>query len=304
MTKPLKGIIPPMITPLLSRDTLDIPGLERLIEHILAGGVHGLFILGTTGEAPSLSYQLRCELIERVCQQVADRVPVLVGITDTIFAESLHIAHKAEQAGAKGLVLAPPYYFPAGQQELLEYLAHLLKQINLPLYLYNMPSHTKVNFEPDTIVAAANELGIAGIKDSSGNMIYFHQIHRRLRDRENFSFLVGPEELLGESLLLGGDGGVNGGANFYPELYVNTYNAAQAEDWSQVKVLHDKIMEISSTIYRVGHYGGSSYLKGLKCTLSCMGICNDFMAEPFHAFRQEERQKVQTHLAELGVIKE
>ena len=83
LLKPLKGIIVPMVTPLLDRDTLDAAGLERLIEHILAGGVHGLFILGTTGEAPSLSYRLRYELIQRVCEQVKGRVPVLVGISGT-----------------------------------------------------------------------------------------------------------------------------------------------------------------------------------------------------------------------------
>ena len=77
---PLRGIIPPMVTPLSDRDTLDLAGLERLVEHIVAGGVHGLFILGTTGEGPSLSYRMRCELIERVCDQVGDRVPVLVGV--------------------------------------------------------------------------------------------------------------------------------------------------------------------------------------------------------------------------------
>ena len=84
---PLRGIIVPMITPLLDRDTLDVAGLERLIEHILAGGVHGLFILGTTGEAPSLSYRLRYELIERTCTQVAGRVPILEANTDTAFVE-------------------------------------------------------------------------------------------------------------------------------------------------------------------------------------------------------------------------
>ncbi|MHC4569171.1 MAG: dihydrodipicolinate synthase family protein, partial [Planctomycetota bacterium] len=97
---PLRGIIPPLVTPLLDRDTLDTAGLERLIEHVLAGGVHGLFILGTTGEAPSLSYRLRYEVIDRVCGQVAGRVPVLVGITDTSFVESANIARKAEDAGA------------------------------------------------------------------------------------------------------------------------------------------------------------------------------------------------------------
>ena len=114
LAQPLRGIIPPMVTPLLDRDTLDVAGLERLIEHILAGGVHGLFILGTTGETPSLSHRLRHELIERVCAQVRGRVPVLVGITDTSFVESVELGRKAAQVGAQALVLAPPYYFPAG----------------------------------------------------------------------------------------------------------------------------------------------------------------------------------------------
>src|SRR5437667_11876449 len=100
------GIFPPMVTPRRDRDTLDVAGVERLIEHILAGGVQGLFILGSTGEAPSLSYRLRRELIERTCRQVAGRVPVLVGITDTAFIESVNLAGAAAEAGAQALVLA------------------------------------------------------------------------------------------------------------------------------------------------------------------------------------------------------
>ena len=120
------GIIPPMVTPLRDRDALDVAGLERLIEHILAGGVHGLFILGTTGEGPSLSYRLRKELIERTCHQVKGRVPVLVGITDTAFQESLNVARWSADAGADSLVVAPPYYLPEAQPELQEYLDHLV----------------------------------------------------------------------------------------------------------------------------------------------------------------------------------
>src|ERR1700744_3160250 len=99
MKLPLNGIVPPMVTPLRDRDVLDVDGLERLIEHILAGGGSGLFILGTTGEGPSLSYRLRTELIDRVCHQVRERVPVLVGITDTAFMESMHVAPAAANAG-------------------------------------------------------------------------------------------------------------------------------------------------------------------------------------------------------------
>lgn len=117
MSPPLTGIVPPMITPLRARDELDVPGLEGLIEHNLAGSVSGLFIPGTTGEWPSRSYRLRKELIERTCRQVDRRVQVLVGITDTAFQESVNLAHWAADAGADAVVLAPPYYLPEGQPE-------------------------------------------------------------------------------------------------------------------------------------------------------------------------------------------
>jgi 4-hydroxy-tetrahydrodipicolinate synthase len=301
---PLRGIIPPLVTPLLDRDTLDTAGLERLIEHVLAGGVHGLFVLGTTGEAPSLSYRLRYDLIDRACGQVAGRVPVLVGITDTSFAESTNIARKAKKASAEAVVLAPPYYFPAGQMELLEYLKHLTAELPLPVFLYNMPSHTKLVFEPETIRAAADFPGVAGIKDSSGNMMYFRRLQALLLgDRPEFSVLMGPEELLAEAVLLGGHGGVAGGANLLPRLYVDLYNAACSKDIPRVEELHAKVMELSTSIYHVGRYQ-SSFLKGLKCALSCIGICNDFMAEPFHRFRQAEHEVVERYVKQLGITPE
>src|SRR3954471_11457309 len=157
-----RGIIPPMVTPLQARDALDLPGLERLIEHILGGGVHGLFLLGTTGEAPGLSHRLRCELVERTCEQVSGRVPVLVGITDTSFVESVEMAEHAADAGAQAVVLAPPYYFPAGQPELAEYIEQVAAAVPLPLLLYNMPSHTKLSFEPGTIARALQIPNVVG----------------------------------------------------------------------------------------------------------------------------------------------
>lgn len=111
-----RGIIPPVVTPLRSRDELDVAGLERLIEHILAGGVHGLFILGTTGEAPNLSYRLRRELIDQTCKFVRGRVPVLAGITDTAFVESVNLARHAATAGVQAVVASTPYYFPSASR--------------------------------------------------------------------------------------------------------------------------------------------------------------------------------------------
>ena len=299
-TKKYYGIIPPMVTPLKDWDTLDNQGLELLIAHILDGGVHGLFVLGTTGEAPSLSHQLRKQVIKNTMDQVDEKVPVLVGITDTSFIESINIAEYAAEKGASAVVLAPPYYFPAGQSELLEYIEHLEQRLPLPLFLYNMPSHTKMIFEPETVKRASELPGVIGLKDSSANMIYFHQLQHLFKDQDDFKLFVGPEELLGETLVLGGDGGVCGGANLIPELYVSMYETSMKGDLKKMGELHEKIMKISSSIYSVGKYG-SSYLKGLKCALSVMGICNDFMAEPFHKFRESERQIIRQHLIGLGL---
>jgi 4-hydroxy-tetrahydrodipicolinate synthase len=301
LTRPLSGIIPPMVTPLLDRDTLDIEGLEHLIEHILAGGVCGLFILGTTGEAPALSYHLRYELIERVCRQVQKRVPVLVGITDTSYVESLKLVDFSLRHGADAVVLAPPYYFTAGQPELLEYLDHLAPKVPLPIFLYNMPGYTKVMIEPETVLQAARMPNIIGLKDSSANMIYFHKLQLFLADRPDFSLLIGPEELLAEGVLLGAHGGVCGGANIFPSLYVNLYKAAVKRELDVLTDLHRKVMKISTTLYSTGKYG-SSILKGIKCSLKLMGICNDFVSEPFHRFRQPEQERIKKALIDLNLI--
>lgn len=299
MKKPLRGIIPPLVTPLLDNDTLDIEGLERLIEHTIQGGVHGIFILGTTGEFASLSHKVRSELIQRTCKIVNGRVPVLAGISDSAFSESLNLAAKASDHGADAVVLTPPYYFVSGQPELLEYLKRIMLHMPLPLFIYNMPAHTKVIFEPETVRVAASIPGIIGMKDSSSNLAYFKQIQYALRDHMDFTFLVGPEEFLSEFVLTGGHGGVNGGANMFPKLYVNLYNASVNRDFETILNLQQKVMQISTTIYNVGHYG-SSYLKGLKCSLSVMGICSDFMAEPFHRFKEKERMKIQQLLEDLN----
>jgi dihydrodipicolinate synthase/N-acetylneuraminate lyase len=299
LESPLKGIIPPLVTPLLDNDTLDINGLERLIEHTISGGVNGLFILGTTGEFASLSHKLRNELIERTCFQVRQRVPVLVGITDSAFSESVNLARVASDSGADAVVLAPPYYYSSGQPELLEYLKRIMAQMPLPLFIYNMPVHTKIIFEPETVRIAADFEGIIGMKDSSANLSYFNQVRYLLRDRTDFTFMVGPEELTAEFVLMGGHGGVNGGANMFPKLYVDLYRASLNRDFEKIIPLQNTIMKISTSIYNVGHYG-SSYLKGLKCALSLMGLCNDFMAEPFRKFREPERLKVKNLLEELN----
>ncbi len=299
MTLKLKGIVPPMVTPLTDRDQLDRAGLERLIEHMLGGGVHGLFVLGTTGEAPSLSYRLRRELISQVCQQVAGRVPVLVGITDTSFVESLGIAQHAAQAGVNALVLATPYYFPAGQTELHDYVQNLVAELPLPLVLYNMPSLTKVWFELETLQKLADVQQIIGIKDSSGDLSYFASLMTLRQQRPDWSIMIGPEAMLPQAMALGGDGGVTGGANPFPKLFVELYEASLSSDAQRLARVQAQVEKLQG-IYEIGKYA-SRFIKATKCALSLQGICDDFMAEPFHRFKAPERARVQAILESMAV---
>lgn len=298
---PLSGIIPPLVTPLVDNETLDVESLERLIEHLIAGGVHGLFVLGTTGEEQSLSYDVRKQMIRESCRINRGRLPLLACITDTSIVESIKLARVAADCGADGVVSAPPYYFATGQPELAQFYEELVPQLPLPVFLYNMPSHVKVSFAPDTVRRIAELEQVVGFKDSSANAVYFQSVMYKMQHRPDFAMLVGPEEITGECVLLGGDGGINGGANMFPELYVGMYNAARQRDIETVLKLQQYIMQISTSIYTVGRHG-SSYLKGLKCALSLLGIINDdFVASPFYKFEAPERQKIQQALDALPI---
>lgn len=293
------GIIPPMVTPLLSDNlTLDVDGVKHLVEHLVSGGVHGIFILGTTGESTSLSYKTREQLIVESCKAVNGRVPVFVGITDTSIEESVRLALVAHNAGAAAVVVAPPYYYGLGQEELYKYYWSLASQVELPLFLYNMPSHTKINIDVKTVVRLSEHPNIVGLKDSSANAVYFQSLCYLLKD--NFSLLVGPEEITAETVMMGGNGGVNGGANLFPKLYVALYNAALAKDFAKIAILQDLVMEISTRIYTVGSYG-SSYLKGLKGALSALGIVNGNIAPPFTTFDEKEMTKVIANIKDIEI---
>jgi len=298
--KPLCGIVPPLVTPLLDHDTLDVSGLERLVEHVLAGGVSGLFVLGTSGEAPSLSYRLRGELVDRVCRQVAGRAPILVGVTDTSLAESLRLAGRAAEVGAAAVVLAPPPYFPISQEDLRLHVEQVVRGLPLPLFLYNMPSHTKLVYEAATLRRLVDSPGIVGLKDSSGDMGYFRAVRQLTGCRADFSLLMGPEELLAEAVAAGAHGGVCGGANLQPRLYVDLYQAARRGDSARAGQLHQRVLRIARAVYTVDQ-NSAGVIKGLKCSLAMMGICSDTVAPPLHALNDRQCEQIRRDLNAIGI---
>jgi len=285
---PFRGIIPPMITPLRPDFSLDIARTERLIEHLIDGGVHGIFILGTTGEFAGLSSAVKSDLIQITCQQVKGRVPILVGVTDCSFTESVELAAIAHKSGAKALVAAPPFYMNIGQAELINYYQKLADVVELPLFLYDMPSHTKINIEVESAVKLSKHPNIIGIKDSSGKIENFQALCEAFKQQPEFKIFVGPEELLAETLKIGGDGGVTGGANLFPKLYVALYEAFQKKEYDTVKKFQETILFLSNNLYQHGTYQ-SSYLKGLKAAMSFEGLCEDNFAPPLFSYTQSEK---------------
>jgi 2-dehydro-3-deoxy-D-pentonate aldolase len=272
--------------------------LERLIEYLIAGGVHGIFLLGTTGEATNLSYQLRQDFIEKACAIINKRIPVMVGITDTSVTGSLEMAMVSKNAGADALVISTPYYLPMAQHEFVEYLAYLTPKLSLPFLLYNMPGCTKMHMSVKT-VKKAKELGAIGIKDSSGDLGYLYALQEEFKDYPGFSIICGTELFIPESVIFGGSGGIAGGANIFPRLYVDLYEAALAKDMEKISRLRDIVIQVGEKIYNIGT-NNSKHIKSIKCALSVIGICNDFVAQPFRRFNNEECEIIKQNIRELS----
>jgi dihydrodipicolinate synthase/N-acetylneuraminate lyase len=300
---PVHGVVPPLVSPLAGRDVLDAEALERLVEHVIGGGVHGLFLLGSTGEGPSLSCRLRRELVDRGCRQVARRLPVLVGISDTAFEESVGLACRAADCGADAVVATTPYYFKPGQAELVGYFTQLAAALPLPLYLYNMPGLTGTVIEPGTVRRLMEVPGIVGIKDSSGNLEYFGQLVSMARERPGWGVFMGREELGVHALAMGAHGVVPGGANLLPRLHADAWQAMAARDCDLAEALNRRITEVANAVFTLGCQSGG-FIQGLKAALSMVGLCGDLLAPPFPLLPPADRDSLRRRLISLDVLAE
>jgi 4-hydroxy-tetrahydrodipicolinate synthase len=299
LPRPLRGVITAMVTPLNQDLNLDEQGLERLVEHLIAGGVHGIFILGTTGEAPNLPYDVRFALIEQTCKLAGTRVPVIVGITDTSHKDAIRMAAKSYECGALAVVAAPPYYFHVSQADLMQYFKRLALESPLPLFLYNAPLNTPLTVEVETVIQLAAESNVAGLKDSGLKMGYFHAVREGVRDRSDFSLLVGPDDLLAEAVLMGAHGGMAGGSNVWPRLFVALYEAAAAGDLKRVLALQQHAVQFDRGVYH-----SANPLCGLKCALSLLAICSSDLTPPLQPYSRQERDVVEKYLQTVDVFKD
>jgi 4-hydroxy-tetrahydrodipicolinate synthase len=205
------------------------------------------------------------------------------------------IAHKY---GAEAVVVAPPFYMNIGQAELIHYYQKLAEVVELPLFLYDMPSHVKISIEVETAVKLSKHPNIIGIKDSSGKIENFQALCEAFKQQPEFKIFVGPEEFLAETLKIGGDGGVTGGANLFPKLYVALYEAFEKKEYDAVKKFQETILFLCSNLYQNGTYQ-SSYLKGLKAAMSFEGLCEDNFAPPIFPYSPSEKSTLSSKFLQV-----
>lgn len=297
--KLFEGVITPMVTPLINRENIDFKGLEKLLDHLINGGVSGVFLMGTTGEGTSISPRMRKELIKYSVEYVKGRVPVFVSIADCCIEESLNMARYAKECGASYLVSALPFYLGLTQTEIIDYYTTIADNVPLPLFLYNIPAQTKLMISVEAVKTLAKHPNIIGMKDSSGNGTYFNTLLAEVKaEHPDFTILVGPDEMLASTMALGGNGGVNSGSNLFPELYVNLFKACKAKDTERTLKLQKLVMKVSTEVYSVDK-SSVSFLKGLKAALFTEGLITDYICEPLQKVNGTDLETIRKNVAEL-----
>jgi len=271
----LGGIVPPMVTPLNADETIDEAGLRRLVRYLLNAGVHGVFVLGSTGEFAALPDEERRRAVEIVASEVAGAVPVFAGTGAAGTRLAIRNAQMAQQAKADAIVALLPYYYrTATAEEQREHFEEIMKNCDLPVVLYNIPQLTKDGLAIEVVDALRENPRVAGMKDSSENFGYFQSLLAMAG--ASFRLFQGSEALAGASLLMHAHGAVQGIANIAPRLCVALYEAAKKDDVEDVR----RIQGVLNELRRIYFVEGSTPYGSLKAALHMLGICQPYTTAP------------------------
>ncbi|MEG3631428.1 dihydrodipicolinate synthase family protein [Streptomyces poriticola] len=273
---PLRGVVPPVLTPLTPAGEVDLPSARRLTEHLVAAGVHGLFALGSSGEAAYLTDAQRRTVLEAVVDTAAGRVPVLAGVIDITTARVRDRAADAVRAGADALVATAPFYTRTHPVEIADHYRRVRGAADLPLFAYDIPAAVHTRLPRDVVLRLATEGTLAGLKDSSGDDGSIRRLLVELRHRSpGFCVLTGSELTVDGALLAGADGVVPGLGNVDAHGYVRLHAAARAGDWAAARAEQDRL----ATLFELTEAGdpaamgpSSSALGAFKAAVHLQGL--------------------------------
>ncbi|WP_371797505.1 dihydrodipicolinate synthase family protein [Streptomyces albidoflavus] len=251
-SQPLRGVVPPVCTPLDAAGEVDTASLARLVEHLVGGGVHGLFALGSSSEVAFLTDPQREVALRTVVEAAAGRVPVLAGVIDMTTPRVLAHAEAARAAGADALVATAPFYARTHPREIARHFRTVRDHSGLPLYAYDLPVSVHSKLSPALVRELAEDGTLAGLKDSSGDEGSLRRLVVALGGRDGraegpapaFSILTGSELTVDAALLAGADGVVPGLGNVDPAGYVRLHDAVRVGDLDRAVAEQERLVAL------------------------------------------------------------
>ncbi len=255
----LHGVVPPTVTAFQEDESVDYEATAAHARFVVERGAHGVFPLGTNGEFPLLSDAERDRVVEAVVEEVGDEVPVIAGVGAPSTYRTVARAEHAESVGADGIVVVTPYYYPLDHDGALEHYRRVAAAVDLPVYIYHIPSKTGNELSLETLADLAEMDNLAGVKDSSKDVPWLAQA---IDAHTDLTFLAGSDSLIFTGLEIGCSGAVSAVANVFPELVVDCYEAYDDGD-------EDCARELQSKIFRVrdAFKTGGAYMSGVKTAL-------------------------------------
>ena len=284
----LRGIYPAVPTPLTTAGGLDEGGLRKLIVHLLEGGVHGLWMLGSGGSFAVLTSQQRRQVTRIAVEEAAGRVPVLAGASDCATEATIANARTVADLGADGAFVVAPYYFFHTQDELLGHFEEVALEGRVPVMIYNNPINTKNGLTLESLDTLSRDHRILGVKDSSCDFALFQQLVHRFKDRPEFRIFQGSESTIAPSFLFGAQGAVLGVANVAPRLCVYLYEAAQRRQLDRLIALEAQFLDLLAIEQVDRGSTDRSFMGGIQAALELMGICGRTLAKPLVTFSEAE----------------
>ena len=300
------GIVPPVVTPLTKDGKLDKESYKRHLERMIAAGVDGLFVLGSSSEVAFLTDQMRREVLKTAVEIVDHRVPVLGGCIDTETMRVIEHAKEAKELGVDAIVATAPFYALGGLAEIERHFRLIHEAIDLPLFAYDIPVCVHVKLPVDLIIRLGKDGVLSGVKDSSGDDVSFRFLCQENHDCGHpLTLLTGHEVVVDGAYMSGADGCVPGLGNVDPAGYVRQWRAYQNGDWETVRKEQDylaRLMRITAVPSGIQGYGAG--VGGFKTALQLLGVFNtNQVTEPVKALEGENIERVRAILEQVGLLK-
>lgn len=289
------GVMVALATPLHADGTLDEPGLERLVKHVVAGGVDGISPAGSTGEGARLTRAQRLEVVTRVCGLAPAGMPVVAGVPVVDVATGGPELTELADAGATAVLVSVRPGYPLPDDDVQRFYEQLAEAAPLPLVLYNIPIYTGVRIAPEVVGRLAAHPNIAGIKDSSRDMEYLQAVVFATSGAD-FRVFTGTDTLLVASMAAGADGTIAASLNLVPEMAAGVYRAMTSGDLADARREQRRLNAVV-TACRRGHPPS-----GWKAALAIAGICEPYLAPPASPLPADSQEELSRMLRELGVV--